>query len=44
MNISIMLTFHDDQSLNQLRKQFDPLYSKVPPHVTLVFPQHIHHQ
>ncbi|MBJ7617207.1 2'-5' RNA ligase family protein [Weissella confusa] len=41
MNISIMLTFHDEQSLNQLRKQFDPLYSKVPPHVTLVFPQHI---
>lgn len=41
MQSSFLRYFSYKRILNQLRKQFDPLYSKVPPHVTLVFPQHI---
>ena len=36
--VVIFLPPHLDEIIYPLRRQFDPLYSKVPGHITLVFP------
>lgn len=28
----------EDEKIQELRKQYDPLWEKIPPHITLVFP------
>lgn len=36
--IMIFPKFHNIESINEIRKKYDPLAEKVLPHVTLVFP------
>lgn len=37
-SIIIFPEFHDQQKINELREQYDPLVNKISPHITLVFP------
>lgn len=36
--IMIFPEFHNIEIINKIRKQYDPLFEKVNPHITLVFP------
>lgn len=37
-SIIIFLKFKNIQIINDLRKQYDPLFDKIAPHISLVFP------
>lgn len=36
--IHIFPTFHTPNKIQEIRKRYDPLSNKIPPHITLVFP------
>lgn len=37
-SVLIFPHFSDTVAIDQIRSRFDPAYSKIPPHITLVFP------